>query len=98
MTPGGLLNGARGLAQVRRLRKGAYGQAGRPVLRVYDGVQKCRFYSNSPAIVRKDLTLIKRKKACSNRIAEIIVNRVKVRFAHGQRSESNDNVEILREM
>jgi hypothetical protein len=94
MTPGSLLNGARGLAQVGRVREGAYGQGGRPVL-VYDGVQKCRFYSNSPEIAPKDLTLIKRKKASSNRIAEIIVNEAKVMFVHGaiKSSEYNDNVE-----
>jgi hypothetical protein len=72
MTPGGLLHGTRGLAQVGRVREGADGQGGR-----HDGlgVQK------APLLLKFDhkfawegLTLIERKTASSNRIAVINLN------------------------
>jgi hypothetical protein len=69
MTPRSLLNGARGLAQVGRVREGAYGQGGGL------GVQKAPLLLKfDHKFGREGLTLIKRKTASSNRIAGINLN------------------------
>jgi hypothetical protein len=71
MTPRSLLNGTRGLAQVGRIRQGAYGQGGRHGL----GVQKAPLLLKfDRKFAREGLTLIERKTDSSNRIAVINLN------------------------
>jgi hypothetical protein len=93
MTPRSLLNGARGLAQVGRVREGADGQVGLHRLGV-QGVQK------APLLLKfdhkfcpEDLTLIELKTAASNGTARINLNSTALSFREhiNQRRQSQGN-------